>query len=312
MKNQKRTNKRKHVLHQIPRSPHLCHDVLTTLHYCSFTTGTEITAEEVPRLLHRGNLKAISTVIHHLPYSETTNYFVNDFEFRHLPPSITSILLKIRKDPQHREFRVQLRNELERLMATWASIHDMDAIPVALDTVYRSTDVHENNAFGIIPFIHIDFLKNDTPSTLASFQDQWKSKLESSLRMSLTYSEYIRIPVVEMINIWMPLNDHLTASPLAFMKSCSEKYHVPYTALRKDKRRFTAVGVMRGKNDTWFWRWGAGLGTAVVMSAMRTPHTAFVIPHEERSVEPWRKSVEVRFAFIERRWVNSKLASFMV
>lgn len=256
------------------------------------------TPSGISRLLKEGKLQ-YSTVFVKDMLGKVGKYSLEKqgFELRHLPESSIPILNNLVQLPNQNTIEARKTRELLRIMlahrvtelarTTWG--HSSDVIAVPLDAVFRNTDRRGSNVFQSVGMIHADF--TDYKSALKAFPDTWGPRFKKTL----PEQDYNDAEVERMVNVWIPLDNHVESDPLIAFKKDSLPLK-PYTAMRRDTSTFPAQvaessGPLKGHFLSSF-----GKGDCIIFDSTETPHTAVEIPGQSLN---GRRSVELRFAIVK-------------
>jgi hypothetical protein len=186
---------------------------------------------------------------------------------------------------------------VENALTNWAKGIGMQFSKVVwIDTVYRNTAAGK---FGAVHFTHVDFPDGDHKATLKG-HDSWKERVVKKLG-ELTTEQYEDLPVKNIINMWMPLDEKIEAEPLALMDLQSLKNPTKDLRVYQDARistgtAYPSVGILPSDGQRWYIRDGMKRGEAVIFDCCKTPHSAVSLPDQGTK---GRRSLESRVLFLE-------------
>ncbi|WP_068468970.1 hypothetical protein [Candidatus Protochlamydia phocaeensis] len=228
------------------------------------------------------------------------NFKRNGFGYCTLEADAVAGLNELAQRPENRAMRVAFRKLMISELEKWGKTQGFSfkaVIPV--DTVYRKTDQTARAIFNSVFLSHVDFSAYDS-EILKHFKDTWKPNMEEILGSQMSDEDYHQMKVVQMVNIWMPLNRETPENILALLDISSMQGQElrPYTAVRRGGRRFfTALALADKPWHQWIFQFDMKRGDAVIFDSFKTPHTAVQI--ERLSAVPARESVEIRALFID-------------
>lgn len=186
-----------------------------------------------------------------------------------------------------------------KLLEKWAVAQNIQYDVVAsLGAIYRSeSPSDEGNA--PLPMTHVDTTKNAT-NFLNTFSDHWKPNVEMALGKELTDQEFENLQIVQMVNIWMPLNESPTENTLAVMdiSRINEKDLLPYS-VELGESSFTPMILHFSPKLQFVIQADMKFGDMVIFDSTKTPHTAATIPRPEAKKGLFRESLEIRAIFIQ-------------
>jgi len=272
----------------------------------AFQPNDRVATSELQELLEKQTLethRVSLTCFSAQEAEETFDFQTHGFSVQQLPKKLKKSLDLLQTDLNDSESRVAARAALSLYLSTWGKkqkIPFTHVIPV--DTVCRSTSKAQANAFGAVALTHIDFTA-DTKKTLAAFASGWKPRVEQALGKTLSEEDYTNLPVMQMVNVWMPLNTfpHINSLALLDIQTISADEPLPYTAVRRDGAAFTAQILPKRPEHKWSV-FDIKRGDAIIFGSQTTPHTAIDavadFPREGCPDEGGRQSVEIRALFL--------------
>lgn len=187
-----------------------------------------------------------------------------------------------------------------QLLEKWAVAQNIKFDVVAsLGSIYRN-ESPDAYAYTPLPMTHVDTTK-DATNFLHTFTEIWKSNVEIALERELTNDEFEKLHIVQMVNIWMPLNDKPTENTLAVMdiSRIEEKDLIPYSVDIGDST-FTPMTLHFSPKLQFVIQEDMKFGDMVIFDSTKTPHTAVTIPRPEAEQGLLRQSIEIRAIFIQK------------
>jgi len=290
-------------LHERP-----CHYQLSCRGYINylgprFRPLDEISIKNMHGLLEKEILRTRKVSINCFSFAQAATCFTfkgSGFCVTKLPSLMNPLLRQLQLDFESRDSRAQARLAIEKHISDWGKEQGMDFThAVAVDAVCRSTDTEDHNPFRAVTLSHIDFT-SDTQATLAAFLQAWKPRVENALKKKISDKEYIELDVVQMVNVWMPLNTFTHKNTLALLDktTTSLEAHHPYTAVRKEGSFFSAQIVAQEKQNAWSIC-DIRQGEALVFDSQVTAHTAVDVSRKYVLEHQGRKSVEIRVILLK-------------
>lgn len=261
-----------------------------TFNYLSDGKLITISVNDLPNLIKKGLITSKKQTVSPLCFEQ--NLQTHGFETRILPDVLQQLLLEFRNSDANTQkmIREKIRDELENLLSAHFGL-----TAIAFDTVYRNTSEDDNHAFKSVPLVHIDFPHHDLSNTFSAFQEQWMPRVQKK-----PGGNYDAKEVEFMVNVWMPLDDVVLASPLAL---CPKQFISParlheYNAVRRDNTTFKATSLtppIDAANDPWFYQPMMRRGQCHMFSSTQGIHTAVELPAQSGS----RASIEVRLGLFK-------------
>lgn len=274
----------------------------------AFQPNTSIATDDIQSLLDKRIIETHRISLHCISAAEAVRQFdfkTHGFCVEYLPVDLKGSLDRLEKDLKDPASRAATRPVLSSYLTAWGKnqgISFTHVIPV--DTVCRSTSEEAENAFRAVTLVHIDF-SLDTNKTLEAFCSTWKPRVEQAFKRPLSDEEYIKLPVTQIVNVWMPLNTfpHVNSLALLDKQTASDQDAQPYTAVRRDSSTFTAQILPRRPEHRWSV-FDIKRGEAIIFGSQQTPHTAIeAVADFNREGCPdngGRKSVEIRALFVNK------------
>lgn len=199
----------------------------------------------------------------------------------------------------------------QEILEKWAKKQGIKydvAIPLAL--VHRSESKDRSStSLSPVSLTHVDFAKstgeNETKDFMKAFKPVWKTTVENALDKFLTDEEFENIKIVQMVNIWMPLNDKPTENTLALMDRSRIKQSdlIPFsTSVGEGNRKIEFIGIVMvpSKKHQFVIQSDMKRGDMVIFDTLNTPHTAVMAPRSDAEKNLLRESIEIRAIFIQK------------
>lgn len=266
-------------------------------HYLRDGQLMTIAVSNLPELIKSGQIVPVTQSIE--PFEKLPCLSDEGVEIINLPDKVKKYLSCYQRCDAKTQSK--LRQLIRETMQDFVSAHfGMPA--VALDTIYRDTNPSREAGFRGVNLVHKDFLIGHEQGTLDSFEDTWAPRVNETLGTATAYhASNMAGPM--MINIWMPINLHLSSDPLVILPKDAVlpiERTFPYDAVRADGSKFKAVSLTAPeatRQDGWKFYHGLGLGKAYVFLSFETAHTAVERPYQGAND---RQSIEMRFCLFHK------------
>lgn len=267
----------------------------------NFSDRMSLTLDKGEELLKSKLLQKVTTIIHKT--DRKFDFSKNGFEFHDftgtsLGSAIETMANGPKSWPDIPEATINNHAKaVEESMAAWGKKQKIPFSEVVwIDTVYRNT---AGGKFGAVHFVHVDFPAEDSSATLKGHGD-WKVRVVKKLG-DMTTEAYEKLNISKIMNIWMPLDKHVEAEPLAIMDLESLKDPKKDLRIYEDQRitgggKYLSVGVMPKEEHRWYIKNNMKMGEVVVFDSCHTPHTAVSLPDQG---DKKRRSLECRVLFLK-------------
>lgn len=233
-------------------------------------------------------------------------YEKNGFEYVEFGGGFLTNIRKYANDPNAIDFNLPI--SICSFMHRWGEAKGFKFDDVVfLESVYRNQDELDENSDRPIHFAHVDFQRESIKKTFESHKNSWRAGMSLLLgdKINVTENVYSNLKVMEMCNLWLSLNSHLTKSTLALMDISSLNLNelLPFTNEAQAANRigeFTSMSIAGNDNQRWVANPQMKIGGGYIFNSLMTPHSAVdLLKNPDVQYDAFRKSVEVRCAFIK-------------
>lgn len=219
-------------------------------------------------------------------------------EFVSLNEEIVGSLKQISSNPSDEMLHKIVRRQLASFLTDWGKKHNLKFTEVfPVDTVYRNV---APGTFGApsVNITHIDFAEGSTQNVLDALAEEWQSSIETKEGASLSVQEIRNLPVVQMINTWMPLNEKPIRNTLTVLdqRTLEETSLKTIFGSSKSGKLIPAKICTPDEKHRWVFQKDMHLGDALIFDSQRTCHSAVDLPEEH--LDHPRRSIECRSLFV--------------
>lgn len=225
------------------------------------------------------------------------NFKKNGFEFGTCSNQMKKELepyLKLKSAVDHTALMKALKPQLE----AWADAQGIEYDHViVLGGVYR-----DEEAGTTFPLVHIDFDKADTSKFMKDLRFLWKNNVQLGLNLSkLSDADYANINIVQMVNVWMPLNKTPTENTLGVMDNSrlNPKDLIPVRS-KSHFLSFPSILTHSSKTQQFIIQTDIKFGDMIYFDTLNTPHAGVIVPRKGASKEK-RQSVELRAIIVKNK-----------
>lgn len=195
-------------------------------------------------------------------------------------------------DEERNQATENVSQALNAMLMDWGKQSDIDFDVVFMSGGCVKRNLSEGSSLAKnYSFAHIDFPEGSTEETVKAFGGE------------ATWQQLAPFEIIQVVNIWVPLNDEPNINTLAVMDKATVNNARTITTEAYFGREVKFNSVYLEENqpleDNWF-AFKISKGDVIIFDSERTPHCAVDILGKALSNEP-RRSIEYRGFFLKAR-----------
>ncbi|SRR5581483_3452600 len=227
----------------------------------------------------------------------------NGFQFCALSDELTENIKQFALTPYDETSKSNVSPFATQFIEAWGRKNNLsfDRV-VCLGFVYRDTDENADRTKADKPFAlaHADFQQSNLSAISECLEKYWKPAMESVLG-NLTREQYLNVPIKQIVNLWMPLNQRSTVNGLVVMDTSSiqpSKDLRPINTISpKETCSVNSLAIHANPKQKLVAQETMTISDGVIFNSFITVHSAANILRDA-ACDEHRRSLEGRFALI--------------